>query len=360
MTDQAGATAPRDRLDDVSYISSLDSQNQFGMVAGLGEQVRAAYQSARDVITDGGGEVGGIAVAGMGGSAIGGDIVAAAYESSLSGQMATIRGYHLPEWISSRSLVFAVSYSGNTEETVSCLGEALERGSRIVCISTGGKVGEIAAGKELPLVKVPGSLQPRAASGYLSVPIAACLESLGLAVDVEDDVEETAGVLSLLAELYGPEVPLDGNPAKQLAAGLYGKIPVIYGAEVTSVAARRWKCQINENAKSLAFYNEFPELNHNEIVGWEHPAGLMDRFGIVYLQDELMHPQNRRRMEVTGALLTEYVGDIHTHQSSGRSRLARLFSSMYLGDYVSLYLAVLEGIDPSPVVRIEELKRKLA
>ncbi|MHB8142948.1 MAG: bifunctional phosphoglucose/phosphomannose isomerase [Thermoleophilia bacterium] len=360
MTRQTAAEPPERRLDDVAYIGSLDSQDQFGMVAGLARQVRAAYASAGDIITDGGGEVGGIAVAGMGGSAIGGDIVAAAYETSLSGQMATIRGYHLPEWVSSRSLVFAVSYSGNTEETVSCLSEALQRSCRIVCISTGGKIAEIAGGEELPLVKVPGSLQPRAASGYLSVPIAACLESLGLATDVEADVEETAGVLSLLSELYGPGVPSADNPAKQLAISLYGKVPVIYGAEVTSVAARRWKCQINENAKSLAFHNEFPELNHNEIVGWEHPPGLMDRFSVIYLLDELMHPQNRKRMEVTGALLKEYAGDIHEHHTSGRSRLARLFSSMYLGDYVSLYMAILEGIDPSPVVRIEELKRKLA
>jgi glucose/mannose-6-phosphate isomerase len=348
------------KLDDISHIKSLDSQDQFGMVGNLAGQVRDAYQAGCHVISDGGGELGGIAVAGMGGSAIGGDLVASAFIDSLPSPMATIRGYQLPDWLTSRSLVFAVSYSGNTEETLSCLGQALERGCNLVAISSGGKISQTARERELPLIEVPSSLQPRAAMGFLSIPIAACLESMGLATDVERDVDETAGVLSLLAELYGPEVPASENPAKQLAATFHQKIPVIYGAEVTAVAAMRWKCQINENAKALAFYHEFPELNHNEVVGWESPADLMDRFRVIYLKDDQFHPQNKKRMDVTAGLLKDYVGDILEHHSSGRSRLARLFSSIYLGDYVSLYMAVLYGIDPSPVVRIEALKKQLA
>ncbi len=359
MTEQTGAGAVS-RLDDTDYIKSLDSQDQFGMVAGLARQVRDAYAASRDVIEDGSAELGGVVVAGMGGSAISGDIAGAAYETSLAGPMATIRGYHLPEWVSSRTLVFAVSYSGNTEETLGCLAEALERGSYTVCISSGGTVAEIAARELLPFIKIPAGLQPRAASGYLAIPVVAGLESLGLAADVESDVDETAGVLSLLAELYGPEVPFADNPAKQLAVRLLDRIPVIYGAELTAVAARRWKTQINENAKSLAFYNEFPELNHNEIVGWDKPESVTGAFSVIYLKDERLHSQNVKRMDITGELLRKYVGEIYEHRTSGRCRLARLFSSFYLGDFVSLYMAVLEGIDPSPVDRIEELKHRLA
>ncbi len=349
-----------EKLDDVVAIRRLDSQDQFGMVAGLPGQLFGAYAAGGDVALEAGGEVGGVAVAGMGGSAIGGDVIASVYDAELPSPMVTVRGYNLPHWISNRSLVFIVSYSGNTEETNSCLHEALDRGCRVICLSTGGKVGQIAAEKNLPLITVPSSLQPRAAMGWLSVPIAACLENLGLVEAVADDVNETASVLGKCIELYGPENPAAANPAKQLAADLFERIPVIYGSEVTAVAALRWKCQINENAKALAFCNQFPELNHNEIVGWEYPAADMERFRVIYLTDEKLHPQNVKRMNVTASLLENYVGEIKRYAGTGNCRLARLLSSVNLGDYLSLYLAILKGIDPSPVERIENLKKQLA
>ncbi|MBI5870918.1 MAG: bifunctional phosphoglucose/phosphomannose isomerase [Actinobacteria bacterium] len=348
------------QLDDTAAIRALDSQDQFGMVAGLPGQMFDAYEAGSKVALDHGGEVGGIAVAGMGGSAIGADVIASVYDAELPSPMVTVRGYNLPHWISSRSLVFVVSYSGNTEETISCLNEALERGCRIICLSTGGKVGRIAAENNLPFIEVPSSLQPRAAMGWLSVPIAACLENLGLVEAVEEDVRETAEVLKGCIDAYGLDSLAADNPAKQLAADLFERIPVIYGSEVTAVAALRWKCQINENAKALAFNHQFPELNHNEIVGWEYPAEDMERFRVIYLTDGKLHPQNVKRMNVTAELLENYVGGIRRYASSGDCRLARLLSSVNLGDYLSLYLAVLYGIDPSPVERIENLKRQLA
>jgi glucose/mannose-6-phosphate isomerase len=347
------------RLDDTAAIRALDSQDQFGMVAGLPAQMFDAYEAGGKVVLDHGGEVGGIAVAGMGGSAIGADVIASVYDAELPSPMVTVRGYNLPHWISSRSLVFVVSYSGNTEETISCLNEALDRGCRIICLSTGGKVGKIASENNLPFIEVPSSLQPRAAMGWLSVPIAACLENLGLVEAVEEDVRETAEVLKKCIDDYGLDSPAASNPAKQLAADLHDRIPVIYGSEVTAVAALRWKCQINENAKALAFNHQFPELNHNEIVGWEYPAEDMERFRVIYLTDGKLHPQNVKRMNVTAELLENYVGGIRRYVSSGECRLARLLSSVNLGDYLSLYLAILNGIDPSPVERIENLKRQL-
>lgn len=348
------------KLDDVSAIKALDSQDQFGMVASLSSQLMEAYEAAVAVELEDFGEVSGIAVAGMGGSAIGSDVIAAAYDDQLGSPMVTVRGYQLPRWISSRSLVFAVSYSGNTEETLSCVEEALDRSCRVICVSTGGKLGDIAAREGLPYVEVPTSLQPRAAMGWLSVPIAACLESLGLLESVEEDVREAGVVIDQLAELYGPANPAERNPAKQLASALENRIPIIYGSELTAVAAYRWKCQINENSKALAFTHEFPELNHNEVVGWERPAERMKDFQLVYLRDAQNHPQNNKRMDITADLLADYIGDIREYAATGQSRLARLLSSAYLGDFVSLYLAVLYGIDPSPVERIEDLKRRLA
>ncbi|GBE58079.1 bifunctional phosphoglucose/phosphomannose isomerase [bacterium BMS3Abin01] len=347
-------------LDDMGKIKALDSQDHFGMVADLPGQLEEAYAAGASVIEEAGGEVGGIAVAGMGGSAIGSDLVANVFDVSLPSPLVTVRGYHLPHWTSSRSLVFTASYSGNTEESLSCLEDALEKGCRTVCLSSGGRMSDIAREQGLPLIHVPPGMQPRAAIGWLSVPIAACLESLGLIEKLTDDIGESVALLRELAGLYGPENPTEENPAKQLARELYGSIPVVYGCELTDVAARRWKCQINENAKNVAFANEFPELNHNEIVGWQNPEAALGSFRLVYLDDKGIHPQNRKRMEITAGMLREYTGEAIRLQTSGDSRLARIFSSICLGDYVSLYLATLGGMDPSPVTRIEDLKRRLA
>jgi glucose/mannose-6-phosphate isomerase len=347
-------------LDDIKAIKQLDSQDMFGMVAGLPGQLEQAYAAGAGAIEDPGGEVGGIAVAGMGGSAIGSDLVANVYDVSLPSPLVTVRNYHLPQWLDSRSLVFTVSYSGNTEESVSCLGEALERGCRTICVSSGGKMGEIAASEGLPLIEVPAGYQPRAALGWLSVPIASCLESLGLVEGVEVDIAETLAVLDELRGLYGPETPTVENPAKQLAVELKGKTPLIYGCELTAVAARRWKCQINENANNMAFAAELPELDHNEIVGWEQPAGSLQGFAVVFLADPGIHPQNRKRIDATRDIVASHAASVHEFAPLNGSRLTRLFASIFFGDYLSLYLAILNGVDPSPVSRIEDLKRQLS
>lgn len=347
-------------LDDNELIRSLDSEDLFGMVAGLPGQLEQAYAAGAGAIEDPGGEVGGIAVAGMGGSAIGSDLVANIYDVSLPSPLVTVRNYHLPHWLDSRSLVFTVSYSGNTEESVSCLGEALERGCRTICVCSGGKMGQIAASEELPLIEVPTGFQPRAALGWLSIPIASSLESLGLVEGVEGDVAETVAVLDELRELYGPETPAAENPAKQLALELRGKTPLIYGCELTAVAARRWKCQINENAKNMAFAAELPELDHNEIVGWEQPAEGLKGFAVVFLADPGVHPQNRKRIDITRDIVAENAASVHEFTPVNGSRLTRLFASIFFGDYLSLYMALLNGVDPSPVNRIEDLKRQLS
>lgn len=347
-------------LDDINAIQNLDSEGHFAMVAGLPEQLEEAYAAGARAIEESVGEVGGIAVAGMGGSAIGADLVANVYDVSLTSPLVTVRNYHLPHWLDSRSLVFTVSYSGNTEESVSCLEEALERGCRTICVSSGGRMAEVASGEGLPLIEVPAGLQPRAALGWLSMPIASCLESLGLVEGVEADIAEAAAALKNLRQLYGPETPMAENPAKQLATELKGRIPLIYGCELTAVAARRLKCQINENAKNMAYAAEIPELDHNEIVGWEHPSESLEGFAVIFLNDPEIHPQNRKRIDITREIVAAHAASVHEHRAMEGCRLTRLFASIIFGDYLSLYLAVLNKVNPSPVNRIEDLKRRLS
>ena len=197
--------------------------------------------------------------------------------------------------------------------------------------------------------------------GWLSMPIAACLESLGLLEAVEEDVDEAAGrAVAAGGAVRTGDGRTEQHPAKQLARALYGPIPVIYGAELTAVAALRWKCQINENAKALAFNQPVPGTQPQRGRRLGAPGRADSDFRVIYLRDARHSSPEQQRMDVTAELLQAVCGDIREYSSSGQSRLAPLLSSIYLGDFVSLYLAILYGIDPSPVERIENLKQRLA
>ena len=209
----------------------------------------------------------GVVVAGMGGSAIGGDLVLAA-QLALPVPAAVVRGYELPAWVGPSTLVVAVSYSGNTEETLACVEAALARGCTPLCVASGGRLAALAAERGLPLVTVPPGLQPRAAVGYLAMPLLAALERLELVPSAEKDVEEAAAVVREMTALLAPTEDEGCNLAKDLARRLHGHVPLVYGAGLSAPAARRWKTQLNENAKAMAFWAELPELDHNEIEAW--------------------------------------------------------------------------------------------
>lgn len=347
-------------LNDVRGLGALDSMGMLEAAWNLPEQLEQAWLVAQDVPLPPVRDWRQILVSGLGGSAIGGDLLRVYVGDRLGIPVVVNRDYTLPWFVDQNTLVFAVSYSGNTEETLSAYAVARERQAAMVAITTGGRLGQRAAEDGLPVVRVPGGLAPRAATGYLFIPMLALLARLGMLFDVQAAVAGAAAHLRELRARYGPQTPVRENPAKQLALNFQNRLPVIWGVSgTTEVVAQRWKGQINENAKAPAYWNVFPELNHNEVVGFEQPEELLSRLWLVVLQDEADHPRVRLRMKITRAMVKKAAG-ITEVQSSGPNALARLYSLIYLGDYASMYLAALAGIDPGPVRAIDYLKSELA
>ncbi|MCX6373253.1 MAG: bifunctional phosphoglucose/phosphomannose isomerase, partial [Actinobacteria bacterium] len=259
-------------------IAALDGGDMLGAVAGLPRQLTAGYAVARAVLRGVFAEAGaaapapparptGLVVCGMGGSAIGADLVLACLPE-LPVPAVVVRGYGLPAWAGRDTLVVAISYSGDTAETLACAADALGRGCTPVCVASGGALAALAGERGLPLLRVPAGGQPRASLGHLSMPLLATLEAAGLCADPSAAVDETVALLRVGNEALGPHAAAASHAAKQLAGRLHKKQAVVYGAGLTVPAARRWKGQINENAKAPAFWNELPELDHNEIMGW--------------------------------------------------------------------------------------------
>ncbi|MGI6550075.1 MAG: bifunctional phosphoglucose/phosphomannose isomerase [Syntrophomonadales bacterium] len=329
-------------------------------IQGLPEQLDYCLQQEYQVPVTGNKRISNVVIAGMGGSAIGGDLLRCCINSRVSVPVVVSRDYRLPGFVGPDSLVLTASYSGNTEETLSAFKDAQARGAQTIAISTGGELRVQAEKSGVPLVNIPAGLPPRAALGYLFTPLALLVEQIGLVTGLRSQLQETATVLKQIRnELYS-ESPNESNPAFNLAQELNECIPVIWAVGPgLEVAAMRWKGQINENAKAPAYYNCFPELNHNEFTGLETPAGLTKKIAIVILQDGEENSQTARRVEITRDILGNKVKGFLTVNARGKSRMARLFSLMYTGDFVSTYLAAIYGIDPVPVSMIEELKKRL-
>jgi len=349
-------------------VAELDADDMLGAIAGLPRQLTAGYAVARAGLAGGFGGAGaaapparptGLAICGMGGSAIGGDLVLACVPD-VPVPSTVVRGYQLPTWVGPKTLVVAASYSGDTEETLSCAAAALARGCRPVCVTSGGRLSALAAEHGLPLITIPGGQQPRASVGYLSAPLLAVLETAGLCAAVESDLDETVRLLRAGATDLAPGAGPTAVPAKALAHTLHGRQSVIYGAGLTVPAARRWKGQINENAKAPAFWNELPEVDHNELMGWTSLPGLTAATVAVFLEDAANDERLLRRGELTAVEIEAFGVTVARVQARGSSRLARLFSLVQLGDYVSFYLALLYGVDPTPVKAIQDFKAKLA
>jgi glucose/mannose-6-phosphate isomerase len=349
-------------LDDAEGLAAIDTAGMLAALEGFPRQVREAIEIGRAPVElpDATG-VRAVVVLGMGGSGISGDVVRSLAADSLGVPMSTVKGYRLPGFVDENTLVFAVSYSGNTEETLGCSEDALERGAPVVAVASGGKLADIAGERGLPFFRVPGGFQPRAALGYLFVPVLSALERIGLVSGLMDEVGAACEMLDERVKEYGVTTPLDDNPAKRLAGDLVGFLPVVYGAEgPLAVAALRWKAQFNENSKVPAFHNWFPELNHNETVGWDHLQDINSRCHLIVLRERNEHPRVARRIEITLDLIKENVGYITQVFARGSSRVERLLDLVCFGDHTSVFLALAMGQDPTPVTRIEELKRRLA
>jgi len=297
-------------------------------------------------------------VAGMGGSAIGGSLAQAVLGDAAVLPMASARGYELPPWATEHTMVLCASYSGHTEETLAVYEAAGVLGAPRIAATTGGRLAELARAEGVPIVPLPGGFQPRAAVAYMTVVALEAAALAGVGPTVRCDLDVAGDHLSGLVTEWGPDGAEDGL-AKSVARQLHGRVPVMAGAQLTAPVAYRWKCQLNENAKVPASAHELPELDHNEIAGWEGAAALGPH-AAVFLDDCDLHPRLRRRIELTRELVEPHAAATIVLEGRGESRLERLMSLVLLGDLVSVYLAVLQGIDPTPADIIGRLKDALA
>ncbi len=294
---------------------------------------------------------------GLGGSAVGGDYVRAMFDAFGSIPFVVNRDYHLPSYVGPSTLVFATSYSGNTEETLSAYSDAKKAGAQVICVTSGGKLKELALADGYPVITVPGGQPPRTALGFMLVPVLAACVKMGLLP--EQDFTKAFDLLESLCKEWTVE---GSNPiAKDLANSLHGKLGIIYGlGSWQAIIANRWKGQINENSKNHIFVNAFPELNHNEILGWikADEQGVANYVGIV-LEDGAESAKMKKRAEVTERLVKDLCSFEHV-AATGETLLEKLLSLTYLGDFVSLYLATLNQVDPEDIGSINILKTELS
>jgi len=301
-----------------------------------------------------------IIVAGMGGSAIGGELLKDWSGDKIDVPIEVCREYSLPAYANKKTLVLVVSYSGETEEALSMFLDAIKRNCMTFCISSGGKLLEFAEKLKLPYLRVPSGIpQPRAALPYLFLPLPIFLERLGLISDVRSEISGAIRVLEQVKRENSPEKALSGNFSKRLASKINGTVPIIYGFGIYRGVAQRYKQEFNENSKVPAKWEFFPELNHNEIVGWEAAKELAKCFSTIFIRDKGEPEGIRQRIEATKELICEGSKKILEVWSVGESELSKMLSAVYIGDLTSLYLAILRGVDPTPVKTITLLKERI-
>lgn len=339
-----------DQDDMLAHITRLPTLCEQAWALAQAVELPRSYGAPRQII-----------VSGMGGSAIGGALLQGLALEECAVPITVIRGYSLPAYVQGPDcLVIASSYSGNTEETLSAVHEALNRNARVLAVTTGGQIADMAQSRGFPAVRYNYHSQPRAALPFPFLLLAGVLWKLGLLNDLSTDVGEAVRVMRDWQTEIQPEVPSSGNQAKALAQRLAGRLPVIYGAGFLAPVANRWKTQFNENAKHWAISEEMPELNHNAVVGYGHPLAVRDEALVVMLRSSLDHARIQARWDVTRELLERESVASETLHSRGSSRLAQMLSLVLFGDYVSYYLALLNDADPTPIGPIAFLKRRMA
>jgi glucose/mannose-6-phosphate isomerase len=348
-------------LDEGAADRARDPSGMLDMVLSLPRQLREGWRLGLAAnLTPLGGRPPHLVFVGLGGSAIGGDLLMAALAPALSFPAVVVRDARLPSYIGPRSLVVASSYSGETDETVEAAESAVAAGASLLAVTSGGRLAALAEARGRALVRVPGGLPPRAALGYLVGPVLAALERWEVCPPCAADVEEAAGVLDVLGRDLGPAAPEERNAARRLAGRFHGRIPVVYAASPeVEPAARRWKSQFNENSKTVAAWHVFPEVAHNEVVGWgaaDEIAGLLE---MVVLFSGTESARTRRLVEAAYEAMPRGGAGVQEVIGCGEGRLARLLSLVLIGDLTSVYLAYLRGVDPTPIEAITALKQRM-
>jgi glucose/mannose-6-phosphate isomerase len=337
----------------------LDTVGMFDLAAALPEQVAAAARLGAEL--DGlpaHDDIEQVVVLGMGGSGVAGDVLAAIAGPFMPVPVTVVKGYEAPASVGEGTLCFAISYSGDTEETVEAAQAAASAGAHMVVLSTGGALGDLARSWSAPHIALPDCPMPRAGIGSVSVPPLIVLERVGLFPGASEYVAEAVAQLARRRD----QLIVDGGPAQRLAREIGGTMPVVYGGDALgAVAAYRFKCQVNENAKAPAFWAAVPEMAHNEICGWgQHGDVTRQVMTVVRFRHAFEHPQVTRRFELTYDLIDEVVHAVIDIDAEGEGALAQLFDLVIQGDFVSLHLAAEAGVDPGPIPVLVDLKAALA
>jgi glucose/mannose-6-phosphate isomerase len=348
-------------LDNASAYRQFDKSGMLHHLHEFPEQCQKAWEKVQKFeLPREYARISNVVILGMGGSAIGGDIVRRLALAESKVPVFVHRDYGLPAFVDANTLVIASSYSGNTEETLSAFAESLKNRSKKLAITSGGRLKQLAEDNGIRVFVIDYQAPPRAAFPHSFVPLMGIFQKLGLLGDKSADLQEALDILKKLSRDLIETRPLASNPAKQLAARLHGRVAVIYGAEMFSEVAGRWKGEFNENSKAWAFFENFPELNHNAVVGYEFPPEAKERIFVLMLRSSSLHPRNLLRFEVTAKLLAK-AGIAHEFmEARGKSALAQVLSLVFLGDYASFYLSMLNEVDPTSTDAINFVKQYLA
>lgn len=342
-------------------INEFDKSRMFNVLKDFHLQVKDALRIANNFKLKNFNSKGikNIIISGLGGSAIGGDLFRSYTQYEIKIPVTVNRNYSLPSFADSNTLVVIASYSGNTEETTSAYKEAIEKKCRIICVTSGGMVEKIAKQNKHNCIIIPKGFQPRCALGYSFFTLLILFTKLGFIKDKKEEIKETLKILETEAKEYVNFNP-DKNLALKIAIDLKSKLPVIYSStDIMDIVNLRWRGQISENAKMLAYGNLYPEMNHNELVGWKLYPAILKKIVVVFLKDEADNERIKLRMKITSDIYKKYADNIISLESNGKYKLGRIFDTIYLGDWLSFYLAILNKVDPTPVDVINFLKSNL-
>ena len=345
----------------MTTYQSIDPQNMYESIYNFSDHILIAAKIGESIsLKNQYSEIHNVVVAGMGGSAIGGDVVRLLAKNELNVPMLVSRNYSLPNWVDNHTLVICSSYSGNTEESLSAFDHARDKGAQIVGISTGGTLTERMNELDLDVVAIPAGLQPRAALAISLVPMLYLLKEIGLiGIKTINELNNAVALITANRDNYGSESM--ENPTYSLAQRIFTTIPIIYAeTDATATIAVRWKGQLSENSKMLAYHNELPEMNHNEIVGWENNPDLINGISVIWLSDLSDHPRTAIRQKSTRESIGNLAGSHEIVTVEGNSIVERILLMIHFGDWVSYWCAILHGTDPTPVKKIDRLKGILA
>jgi glucose/mannose-6-phosphate isomerase len=348
-------------LDDPSIYRTLDPHGMLGWIRDMAEQCCLAWEQGRAFsLPSDYSEIDKVVLLGVGGSAIGGDILRSLAALESPAPVFNQRGYHLPPYVDDRTLVIASSYSGNTEEVLSAFSEALPLPVKKLAITRGGRLLRLAQDNKVPVLQFAYESEPRAALSYSLVLFLAVAEKVSLLADLDADVREACGAIEKHRERLDALVPSAENPAKQLAQRLYGRLPIIYGASILTEVAHRWKTQFNENSKVWSYYEELPEANHNSIVGYRLPSVISQQAFVILLRSDTLAPRVLLHYQAARKALTEAGVEHELVEVDKGCPLAQIMAGILYGDYVSYYLALLNGVEPTPTPTLPAVKTFLA